>query len=79
MTFDVSRDWLDEISFYSDEDGTASSDVKLCDLHYRPQNISWDKPLDSTDQNNNITMTSEDLLQPGHVVKERWKVSHTKF
>lgn len=29
---------------------------------------------DSTDQNNNITMTSEDLLQPGHVVKERWKV-----
>ncbi|CRK99849.1 CLUMA_CG013152, isoform A [Clunio marinus] len=30
----------------------------------------------STDQNNNqnITMTSEDLLQPGHVVKERWKV-----
>jgi tau tubulin kinase len=27
-------------------------------------------------QNNhqNITMTSEDLLQPGHVVKERWKV-----
>ncbi|KAK9746295.1 Protein kinase domain [Popillia japonica] len=40
----------------------------------QPQNISWDKPLDSTDQNNNITMTSEDLLQPGHVVKERWKV-----
>lgn len=30
----------------------------------------------STDQNNNnnIKMTSEDLLQPGHVVKERWKV-----
>ncbi|KAG8231953.1 hypothetical protein J437_LFUL008873 [Ladona fulva] len=31
-----------------------------------------------TDANNNcadhITMTSEDLLQPGHVVKERWKV-----
>jgi serine/threonine protein kinase len=27
------------------------------------------------DHNNNITMTSEDLLQPGHVVKERWKVS----
>ncbi|KAF0310735.1 Tau-tubulin kinase Asator [Amphibalanus amphitrite] len=29
------------------------------------------------DNNNftkNITMTSEDLLQPGHVVKERWKV-----
>lgn len=24
--------------------------------------------------NQNITMTSEDLLQPGHVVKERWKV-----
>ncbi|XP_045110209.1 uncharacterized protein LOC123504033 isoform X6 [Portunus trituberculatus] len=24
--------------------------------------------------NKNITMTSEDLLQPGHVVKERWKV-----
>uniref|UniRef100_T1IPU9 Uncharacterized protein n=1 Tax=Strigamia maritima TaxID=126957 RepID=T1IPU9_STRMM len=22
-----------------------------------------------------ITMTSEDLLQPGHVVKERWKVN----
>lgn len=29
---------------------------------------------ESTDHNNNITMTSEDLLQPGHVVKERWKV-----
>ncbi|XP_046741888.1 uncharacterized protein LOC124408761 isoform X3 [Diprion similis] len=29
---------------------------------------------ESTDQNNNITMTSVDLLQPGHVVKERWKV-----
>ncbi|XP_071450606.1 tau-tubulin kinase homolog Asator isoform X2 [Hetaerina americana] len=32
-----------------------------------------------TDANNNcadhITMTSEDLLQPGHVVKERWKVA----
>lgn len=30
----------------------------------------------STDQNNNnnIKMASEDLLQPGHVVKERWKV-----
>lgn len=35
-----------------------------------------------TDVNNNnnencfhhITMTSEDLLQPGHIVKERWKV-----
>lgn len=34
-----------------------------------------------TDANNNndycfhhITMTSEDLLQPGHIVKERWKV-----
>lgn len=29
---------------------------------------------ESTDQNNNITMTSADLLQPGHIVKERWKV-----
>uniref|UniRef100_A0A1B6EAG9 Protein kinase domain-containing protein n=2 Tax=Clastoptera arizonana TaxID=38151 RepID=A0A1B6EAG9_9HEMI len=29
---------------------------------------------ESTDQNNNITMTSEDLLQHGHIVKERWKV-----
>ncbi|KAF2881435.1 hypothetical protein ILUMI_24721 [Ignelater luminosus] len=38
------------------------------------QNISWEGVLDSTDQNNNIKMTSEDLLQPGHVVKERWKV-----
>lgn len=27
--------------------------------------------------NKNITMTSEDLLQPGHVVKERWKVVST--
>nr|CAD7397300.1 unnamed protein product [Timema poppensis] len=34
---------------------------------------------ESTDQNNNITMTSEDLLQPGHVVKERWKVTLTKM
>lgn len=24
-------------------------------------------------------MTSEDLLQPGHVVKERWKVSVPKL
>lgn len=39
-----------------------------------PKNLSWEGHLDSTDQNNNITMTSEDLLQPGHVVKERWKV-----
>lgn len=29
---------------------------------------------ESTDPNNNITMTNEDLLQPGHVVKERWRV-----
>ncbi|KAJ8916696.1 hypothetical protein NQ315_000341 [Exocentrus adspersus] len=40
----------------------------------RPKKLSWEGHLDSTDQNNNITMTSEDLLQPGHVVKERWKV-----
>ncbi|EFN88725.1 Tau-tubulin kinase 1 [Harpegnathos saltator] len=45
----------------------------------RPANHSEDLVLrnvgdESTDQNNNITMTSEDLLQPGHVVKERWKV-----
>ncbi|XP_050302368.1 tau-tubulin kinase homolog Asator isoform X2 [Anthonomus grandis grandis] len=40
----------------------------------RPKNLSLENHLDSTDQNNNITMTSEDLLQPGHVVKERWKV-----
>lgn len=40
----------------------------------------------ATDVNNNnnencfhhITMTSEDLLQPGHVVKERWKVVSNK-
>ncbi|XP_055373380.1 uncharacterized protein DDB_G0283357 isoform X2 [Condylostylus longicornis] len=31
-------------------------------------------PSRTTDRNNNIRMTSEDLLQPGHVVKERWKV-----
>ncbi|KAJ8929402.1 hypothetical protein NQ314_017910 [Rhamnusium bicolor] len=41
---------------------------------YKPKKLSWEGHLDSTDQNNNITMTSEDLLQPGHVVKERWKV-----
>ncbi|XP_017775238.1 PREDICTED: uncharacterized protein LOC108561688 isoform X2 [Nicrophorus vespilloides] len=40
----------------------------------RAKKSSWEGHLDSTDQNNNITMTSEDLLQPGHVVKERWKV-----
>ncbi|KAK4878012.1 hypothetical protein RN001_010518 [Aquatica leii] len=38
------------------------------------RSISWEGAFDSTDQNNNIRMTSEDLLQPGHVVKERWKV-----
>ncbi|XP_030759681.1 tau-tubulin kinase homolog Asator isoform X2 [Sitophilus oryzae] len=38
------------------------------------KNLSLENHLDSTDPNNNITMTSEDLLQPGHVVKERWKV-----
>ncbi|CAH1408217.1 unnamed protein product [Nezara viridula] len=32
---------------------------------------------ESTDQNNNITMTSADLLQPGHIVKERWKVTNS--
>jgi hypothetical protein len=26
-----------------------------------------------------ITMTSEDLLQPGHIVKERWKVVSPAF
>ncbi|CAH0549592.1 unnamed protein product [Brassicogethes aeneus] len=38
--------------------------------------LTWEEFFEggSTDQNNNITMTSEDLLQPGHVVKERWKV-----
>ncbi|XP_017764470.1 PREDICTED: uncharacterized protein LOC108553902 isoform X2 [Eufriesea mexicana] len=36
----------------------------------QPRNVGDE----STDQNNNITMMSEDLLQPGHVVKERWKV-----
>nr|XP_034186999.1 tau-tubulin kinase homolog Asator isoform X2 [Osmia lignaria] len=36
----------------------------------QPRNVGDE----STDQNNNITMTSEDLLQPGHVVKERWRV-----
>lgn len=29
---------------------------------------------ESTDHNNNITMTNEDLLQPGNIIKERWKV-----
>ncbi|XP_076057071.1 tau-tubulin kinase asator isoform X7 [Oratosquilla oratoria] len=29
---------------------------------------------DKNNNTKNITMTSEDLLQPGHVVKERWKV-----
>ncbi|XP_031331385.1 tau-tubulin kinase homolog Asator isoform X2 [Photinus pyralis] len=38
------------------------------------RSVSWEGAFESTDQNNNITMTSEDLLQPGHVVKERWKV-----
>lgn len=46
---------------------------------FRPKNLSLENHLDSTDQNNNITMTSEDLLQPGHVVKERWKVSKWYF
>lgn len=46
---------------------------------FRPKNLSLENHLDSTDQNNNITMTSEDLLQPGHVVKERWKVSKGYF
>jgi len=56
----------------------------ICKMRYshfsfRPVNHSEDLLLrnvgdESTDQNNNITMTSEDLLQPGHVVKERWKV-----
>lgn len=36
----------------------------------QPRNVGDE----STDQNNNITMMSEDLLQPGHVVKDRWKV-----
>ncbi|XP_021929053.1 tau-tubulin kinase homolog Asator isoform X1 [Zootermopsis nevadensis] len=48
-------------------------------LEQRPCIVKQEAPLhhvgdESTDQNNNITMTSEDLLQPGHVVKERWKV-----
>ncbi|XP_066599003.1 tau-tubulin kinase homolog Asator isoform X2 [Prorops nasuta] len=48
-------------------------------LHFRHSNHPGNLVLrnvgdDSTDQNNNITMTSEDLLQQGHVIKERWKV-----
>jgi hypothetical protein len=44
-------------------------------LYFRKQEAPLHHVGDeSTDQNNNITMTSEDLLQPGHVVKERWKV-----
>lgn len=44
-------------------------------FYYRKQDVPLHHVRDeSTDQNNNITMTSEDLLQPGHVVKERWKV-----
>ncbi|XP_066945982.1 uncharacterized protein Asator isoform X3 [Macrobrachium rosenbergii] len=32
------------------------------------------KNINNNNNSKNITMTSEDLLQPGHVVKERWKV-----
>lgn len=51
--------------------------VRFLLICFRNQNnVAADES--DTDQNNNctnhITMTSEDLLQPGHVVKERWKV-----
>lgn len=47
----------------------------MCYRNYNDNSEEYGYILDeSTDQNNNITMTSEDLLQPGHVVKERWKV-----
>ncbi|XP_025834848.1 tau-tubulin kinase homolog Asator isoform X3 [Agrilus planipennis] len=49
--------------------------MPIIKMRSRKKNLSWDgAPIDSTDHNNNIRMTSEDLLQPGHVVKERWKV-----
>lgn len=40
--------------------GRASREASRCDTSRRAHHI---------------TMASEDLLQPGHVVKERWKVS----
>ncbi|XP_069195482.1 uncharacterized protein Asator isoform X4 [Procambarus clarkii] len=56
---------------------TRSAGVSTCsgghedsgDLQDRNNNNNNNKNI-----NKNITMTSEDLLQPGHVVKERWKV-----
>lgn len=40
----------------------------------KPEEVKYFVGDESTDPNNNITMTNEDLLQPGHVVKERWRV-----
>ena len=55
------------------------------DESFLPANDNLHSPIVSPDANNNLddydnsqhitdTMTSEDLLQPGHVVKERWRV-----
>nr|CAD7425105.1 unnamed protein product [Timema monikensis] len=52
------------------EDGEIEVRISVGRQEVEIQNVGDE----STDQNNNITMTSEDLLQPGHVVKERWKV-----
>lgn len=53
---------------------TPVADMKL--YIYNGEGVSCDE--EEEDQNNlsstRLTMTSEDLLQPGHVVKERWKV-----
>ncbi|XP_052131767.1 tau-tubulin kinase homolog Asator, partial [Frankliniella occidentalis] len=43
-------------------------------MKWKPEEVKYCLGDESTDPNNNITMTNEDLLQPGHVVKERWRV-----
>ncbi|CAL4064099.1 unnamed protein product, partial [Meganyctiphanes norvegica] len=55
----------------ADDDDEDEADLQ--DRINNNKNIK-EKILKNIKDNNNITMTSEDLLQPGHVVKERWKV-----
>lgn len=56
--------------------GYCSAHVQLSPIlsHRKPEEVKYFIGDESTDPNNNITMTNEDLLQPGHVVKERWRV-----
>lgn len=65
--------FFDVLPSYLNPDGCRKKDGSTGSCTRGPTGLTG-RSKESTDHNNNIKMTSEDLLQPGHVVKERWKV-----